>query len=244
MQICSVTCMCAAGLAVGLDPEGYGNPDFCWISMYDKLMWSFAGPVSVVILVLCSSVCLCCLRHLRVFMCLCNSLSGCVKYCNDCLNWQISLFTDEWWDVFNGPAYDMQPHSEGDKEAARDVSTTCMCSGTINMESGRGNINLSSWILFRWPQKMKVLSSFTHLQIVPNLYEFLSYAKNKRRCFKTKVSLFSLHPNQKLYYYIILCYVMLLYYVILYYVILYYIIFPNIVKVILVIMVVLPCMCF
>ncbi|XP_051950332.1 cadherin EGF LAG seven-pass G-type receptor 3 [Xyrauchen texanus] len=38
------------GLAVGLDPEGYGNPDFCWISMYDKLMWSFAGPVSVVIL--------------------------------------------------------------------------------------------------------------------------------------------------------------------------------------------------
>uniref|UniRef100_A0A671M6S3 Cadherin EGF LAG seven-pass G-type receptor 3-like n=1 Tax=Sinocyclocheilus anshuiensis TaxID=1608454 RepID=A0A671M6S3_9TELE len=45
------------GLAVGLDPEGYGNPDFCWISMYDKLMWSFAGPVSVVILVFCSSVC-------------------------------------------------------------------------------------------------------------------------------------------------------------------------------------------
>ncbi|XP_051964502.1 cadherin EGF LAG seven-pass G-type receptor 3-like [Xyrauchen texanus] len=38
------------GLAVGLDPDGYGNPDFCWISMYDKLMWSFAGPVSVVIL--------------------------------------------------------------------------------------------------------------------------------------------------------------------------------------------------
>uniref|UniRef100_A0A672P6R9 Cadherin EGF LAG seven-pass G-type receptor 3 n=1 Tax=Sinocyclocheilus grahami TaxID=75366 RepID=A0A672P6R9_SINGR len=47
------------GLAVGLDPEGYGNADFCWISMYDKLMWSFAGPVSVVLLVLCSSVCLC-----------------------------------------------------------------------------------------------------------------------------------------------------------------------------------------
>lgn len=59
ISLCSVTCMCAAGLAVGLDPEGYGNPDFCWISMYDKLMWSFAGPVSVVILVLCSSVCLC-----------------------------------------------------------------------------------------------------------------------------------------------------------------------------------------
>ncbi|KAM8930807.1 cadherin EGF LAG seven-pass G-type receptor 3 [Pelodytes ibericus] len=38
------------GLAVGLDPEGYGNPDFCWISIYDKLVWSFAGPVTVVIL--------------------------------------------------------------------------------------------------------------------------------------------------------------------------------------------------
>ncbi|XP_061910438.1 cadherin EGF LAG seven-pass G-type receptor 3 isoform X1 [Entelurus aequoreus] len=39
------------GLAVGLDPEGYGNPDFCWISIYDKLIWSFAGPIGIVILV-------------------------------------------------------------------------------------------------------------------------------------------------------------------------------------------------
>uniref|UniRef100_A0AAR2LI49 Cadherin, EGF LAG seven-pass G-type receptor 3 n=1 Tax=Pygocentrus nattereri TaxID=42514 RepID=A0AAR2LI49_PYGNA len=39
------------GLAVGLDPEGYGNPDFCWISLYDKLIWSFAGPIVIVILV-------------------------------------------------------------------------------------------------------------------------------------------------------------------------------------------------
>uniref|UniRef100_A0A673HHF7 Cadherin EGF LAG seven-pass G-type receptor 3-like n=1 Tax=Sinocyclocheilus rhinocerous TaxID=307959 RepID=A0A673HHF7_9TELE len=54
------------GLAVGLDPEGYGNADFCWISMYDKLMWSFAGPVSVVLLVLCSSVCLCDIKKLPV----------------------------------------------------------------------------------------------------------------------------------------------------------------------------------
>ncbi|KAM4722755.1 cadherin EGF LAG seven-pass G-type receptor 3 [Rhinophrynus dorsalis] len=37
------------GLAVGLDPEGYGNPDFCWISIHDKLVWSFAGPIAVVI---------------------------------------------------------------------------------------------------------------------------------------------------------------------------------------------------
>lgn len=40
-----------AGLAVGLDPEGYGNPDFCWISIHDKLVWSFAGPITVVIVV-------------------------------------------------------------------------------------------------------------------------------------------------------------------------------------------------
>uniref|UniRef100_A0A3P8VA40 Cadherin EGF LAG seven-pass G-type receptor 3 n=1 Tax=Cynoglossus semilaevis TaxID=244447 RepID=A0A3P8VA40_CYNSE len=38
------------GLAVGLDPEGYGNPDFCWISISDKLIWSFAGPIVIVIL--------------------------------------------------------------------------------------------------------------------------------------------------------------------------------------------------
>ncbi|XP_072569096.1 cadherin EGF LAG seven-pass G-type receptor 2 [Paramormyrops kingsleyae] len=37
------------GLAVGLDPEGYGNPDFCWLSMYDTLIWSFAGPVAVAV---------------------------------------------------------------------------------------------------------------------------------------------------------------------------------------------------
>ncbi|XP_029453376.1 LOW QUALITY PROTEIN: cadherin EGF LAG seven-pass G-type receptor 3 [Rhinatrema bivittatum] len=37
------------GLAVGLDPEGYGNPDFCWISVHEKLVGSFAGPIAVVI---------------------------------------------------------------------------------------------------------------------------------------------------------------------------------------------------
>lgn len=39
-------CLSAPGLAVGLDPEGYGNPDFCWLSIYDTLIWSFAGPVA------------------------------------------------------------------------------------------------------------------------------------------------------------------------------------------------------
>lgn len=39
------------GLAVGLDPEGYGNPDFCWISVHEPLIWSFAGPVVLVIVV-------------------------------------------------------------------------------------------------------------------------------------------------------------------------------------------------
>ncbi|XP_075403418.1 cadherin EGF LAG seven-pass G-type receptor 3 [Tenrec ecaudatus] len=38
------------GLAVGLDPEGYGNPDFCWISVHEPLIWSFAGPIILVIL--------------------------------------------------------------------------------------------------------------------------------------------------------------------------------------------------
>ncbi|KAE8623202.1 hypothetical protein XENTR_v10005537 [Xenopus tropicalis] len=37
------------GLAVGLDPEGYGNPDFCWLSVSDTLIWSFAGPVAFVV---------------------------------------------------------------------------------------------------------------------------------------------------------------------------------------------------
>ncbi|XP_063811014.1 cadherin EGF LAG seven-pass G-type receptor 2-like isoform X2 [Pseudophryne corroboree] len=37
------------GLAVGLDPEGYGNPDFCWLSISDTLIWSFAGPAAFVI---------------------------------------------------------------------------------------------------------------------------------------------------------------------------------------------------
>uniref|UniRef100_G3Q5I8 Cadherin EGF LAG seven-pass G-type receptor 1a n=1 Tax=Gasterosteus aculeatus aculeatus TaxID=481459 RepID=G3Q5I8_GASAC len=39
------------GLAVGLDPQGYGNPDFCWLSVHDTLIWSFAGPILVVVLV-------------------------------------------------------------------------------------------------------------------------------------------------------------------------------------------------
>ncbi len=32
--------------------------------------------------------------------------------------------------------------------------------------------------------KMKILSSFTHPQVVPNLYEFFSVAKHKRRHFE------------------------------------------------------------
>lgn len=39
------------GLAVGLDPQGYGNQDFCWLSVHDTLIWSFAGPIAVVVLV-------------------------------------------------------------------------------------------------------------------------------------------------------------------------------------------------
>uniref|UniRef100_A0A3Q3T3G8 Cadherin EGF LAG seven-pass G-type receptor 2 n=1 Tax=Mastacembelus armatus TaxID=205130 RepID=A0A3Q3T3G8_9TELE len=56
------------GLAVGLDPEGYGNPDFCWLSMYDTLIWSFAGPIAMavsmnVFLYILSSRASCSLKH-------------------------------------------------------------------------------------------------------------------------------------------------------------------------------------
>uniref|UniRef100_A0A8C2GF97 Cadherin EGF LAG seven-pass G-type receptor 1b n=1 Tax=Cyprinus carpio TaxID=7962 RepID=A0A8C2GF97_CYPCA len=37
------------GLAVGLDPQGYGNADFCWLSVYDTLIWSITGPIAIVI---------------------------------------------------------------------------------------------------------------------------------------------------------------------------------------------------
>lgn len=36
---------------MGLDPQGYGNPDFCWLSLRDTLIWSFAGPIGTVIIV-------------------------------------------------------------------------------------------------------------------------------------------------------------------------------------------------
>lgn len=36
---------------MGLDPQGYGNPDFCWLSLQDTLIWSFAGPIGTVIIV-------------------------------------------------------------------------------------------------------------------------------------------------------------------------------------------------
>ncbi|XP_051545772.1 cadherin EGF LAG seven-pass G-type receptor 1 [Myxocyprinus asiaticus] len=39
------------GLAVGLDPQGYGNPDFCWLSVNDTLIWSITGPISTVVLI-------------------------------------------------------------------------------------------------------------------------------------------------------------------------------------------------
>lgn len=42
---------CGPGLAVGLDPQGYGNPDFCWLSLQDTLIWSFVGPIGTVIIV-------------------------------------------------------------------------------------------------------------------------------------------------------------------------------------------------
>ncbi|XP_013988461.2 cadherin EGF LAG seven-pass G-type receptor 2 isoform X3 [Salmo salar] len=56
------------GLAVGLDPEGYGNPDFCWLSVYDTLIWSLAGPIAMVVsmnifLYILASRASCSMRH-------------------------------------------------------------------------------------------------------------------------------------------------------------------------------------
>lgn len=56
----------SAGLAVGLDPQGYGNPDFCWLSVHDTLIWSFAGPIFVVVLVSAWLTTLCILTERRV----------------------------------------------------------------------------------------------------------------------------------------------------------------------------------
>lgn len=36
---------------MGLDPEGYGNPDFCWLSIHDSLVWSLAGPIACAVAV-------------------------------------------------------------------------------------------------------------------------------------------------------------------------------------------------
>uniref|UniRef100_A0A674HIM0 Cadherin EGF LAG seven-pass G-type receptor 2 n=1 Tax=Taeniopygia guttata TaxID=59729 RepID=A0A674HIM0_TAEGU len=39
------------GLAVGLDPEGFGNRDFCWLALHDSLVWSLAGPCAAALAV-------------------------------------------------------------------------------------------------------------------------------------------------------------------------------------------------
>lgn len=36
---------------MGLDPEGYGNPDFCWLALHDSLVWSLAGPCAAALAV-------------------------------------------------------------------------------------------------------------------------------------------------------------------------------------------------
>ncbi|XP_061178872.1 cadherin EGF LAG seven-pass G-type receptor 2-like isoform X2 [Saccostrea echinata] len=37
------------GLSVGLYTDGYGNTSFCWMDISETFIWSFAGPVAVVI---------------------------------------------------------------------------------------------------------------------------------------------------------------------------------------------------
>ncbi|XP_046730560.1 cadherin EGF LAG seven-pass G-type receptor 2 isoform X2 [Silurus meridionalis] len=55
------------GLAVGLDPEGYGNPDFCWLSLYDTLVWSLAGPIALVV-------------AMNLFLCVLASRASCSSF--------------------------------------------------------------------------------------------------------------------------------------------------------------------
>lgn len=113
---------------MGLDPEGYGNPDFCWISIYDKLLWSFAGPIAIVILV--------------IIICLINRVALLLKLFLKNLPYFFNpnepqgviymiifpfmfLCPDEWGD-FHGCSQDfLQSLSEGDQETPRYVSTSC-----------------------------------------------------------------------------------------------------------------------
>ncbi|KAK7479931.1 hypothetical protein BaRGS_00028839, partial [Batillaria attramentaria] len=39
------------GLAVGLYTDGYGNDSFCWLETSELFIWSFAGPIVVVVLI-------------------------------------------------------------------------------------------------------------------------------------------------------------------------------------------------
>ncbi|XP_056454757.1 cadherin EGF LAG seven-pass G-type receptor 1-like [Gadus chalcogrammus] len=39
------------GLAVGLDAQGFGSSEFCWLSVDDALIWSMAAPVCTLLLV-------------------------------------------------------------------------------------------------------------------------------------------------------------------------------------------------
>lgn len=38
------------GLAVGLNTDAYGNLQFCWLRTSDMIIWSFAGPICIVVL--------------------------------------------------------------------------------------------------------------------------------------------------------------------------------------------------
>ncbi len=49
-------------------------------------------------------------------------------------------------------------------------------------------------------QKMKILSSFTHLHVVTNMYTFLSYVEHKRRYFEEPNSCWSPRWNASVFY--------------------------------------------
>lgn len=105
------------GLAVGLDPEGYGNPDFCWISIYDKLLWSFAGPIAIVILVRAVDL----TKQSQCFNP--NEPQGGI-ICRTFMSFMF-LLPDQRGDFHDCSQDFLQSLSEGNQEASCYVSTSC-----------------------------------------------------------------------------------------------------------------------
>lgn len=100
----SLLSLICTGLAVGLDPQGYGNPDFCWLSLQDSLIWSFAGPVGMVIIVSVMSPQTCPSGHTSPGLAVVSSSSGWMGLAEKiCLIVTVSRVLRLFWDPIFGP---------------------------------------------------------------------------------------------------------------------------------------------